>query len=212
MANLFFTKEIPPPHTTQDGVNVSGGVLVQSKAEKLMIKNDQIHFVKAKALSDICEKPLPGEHYIIITEKQFNAYALILHVLETKIIEELYLAIYRINQPTVQSIIQLIEESRIKRASFIISNFFNQTKRPEQWAIQLKTYCSENPDKTQHAYVHNHAKVLILKTASGDHLIFEGSGNMSDNARIEQYRYENNEMIYNFHKQWMQEVIDKTNE
>jgi hypothetical protein len=34
-----------------------------------------------------------------------------------------------------------------------------------------------------------------------------GSGNMSTNARIEQYIYENNKEVFDFHKGWMDEVI-----
>lgn len=32
---------------------------------------------------------------------------------------------------------------------------------------------------------------------------------MSDNARIEQYLYENNEQSFNFHKEWMLELVKK---
>jgi len=180
---------------------------LQSKTEKAIIKNNQIHYIKAKALSDLCIKPKPNEQYRIITEKQFNAYALILHLLESETIKELYLAIYRINYPTVQSIINFIESGHIKKATFVISNFFNQTKKPEQWAIMLKEFCDNNKN-TNHIYTHNHAKVLVIKTVSNEHYIFEGSGNMSDNARIEQYIYENNKNVFEFHKQWMLDLIN----
>ena len=181
---------------------------LKQRALKQVKKNDKIHFIKAKALSDLCIKPKKNEQYRIITEKQFNAYALILHLLETEIIEELYLAIYRINQPTVNSITNFIETNQIKSATFVISNFFNQTKTPEQWTITLKEFCKNN-DRCKHIYTHNHAKVLACKTKTGFY-VFEGSGNMSDNARIEQYLYENNKKVYDFHKSWMMELINST--
>lgn len=192
--------------TKQDGVNVSAEQLIRSKALKRVVKNNDVHFLKAKALSDLCIKPKKNEQYRIITEKQFNAYALILHLLESEEIEELNLAIYRINQPTVMSIIDFIESGKIKKANFIISNFFNQTKKPEKWAIMLRDFCIKN-DKCTHKYTHNHSKVLAVKTKTG-HYIFEGSGNMSNNARVEQYIYENNEQVYNFHKEWITNMID----
>jgi len=115
---------------------------VQTMTSKsIKIKNDNVHFVKARALADLCKIPVEGEQYRIITEKQFNAYAFILYILETYVIEEMYLAIYRINKPTVDSIIGLID-----------------------------------------------------------------SGNMSDNARIEQYLFENNKEVFEFHKNWMTEL------
>jgi hypothetical protein len=149
-----------------------------------------------------------GEQYRIVTEKQFNAFAVILAILEEEDIEEMHLAIYRINEPTVDSLINFIDAGRIKTATFIISNFFNQTKRPEKWAIRLKDF-ADTRSCVKHAYIHNHSKVLCVKTVTGNHYVFEGSGNMSDNARIEQYLYENNEVTYNFHKEWMSELIEK---
>jgi len=180
-------------------------VSLKSRALKRIIKNNELHFLKAKALSDLCVKPKKNEQYRIITEKQFNAYALILHLLESEIIEEMYLAIYRVNEPTVESIIDFIETGKIKQATFIISNFFNQTKKPEVWAIKLKEYCDTRKN-VNHIYIHNHSKVLAIKTKN-DYFVFEGSENMSDNARIEQYIYENNEQVYNFHKDWMTKLI-----
>lgn len=180
--------------------------IVKDKATKRIIKNDKIHFAKAKKLSDLCGFPKKDEQYRIVTEKQFNAYALILHILQDRQIDEMYLAIYRINEPTVSSIIDFIVSGRIKKATFIISSFFNQTKKPEQWAIKLRKFCEEN-ENCRHIYTHNHAKVLAIKSGE-DYFVFEGSGNMSDNARIEQYLYENNKQSYDFHKNWMLEITE----
>lgn len=189
-------------NTKQDGVIVSNEMLVKSQTEKRIIKNNELHFIKANNLKTLCQLPKSNEQYRIITEKQFNAYALILYVLENEIIEEMNLAIYRINEPTVLSIINFIESGKIKKANFIISNFFNQTKKPEKWAIRLKEFCDTNNNCT-HKYIHNHSKILALKTNFENYYVFEGSGNMSDNARIEQYVFDNNIHIYNFHKNWI---------
>lgn len=185
-------------------------VTIQTKALcdkmiKRMMKNDNIHYFKASNLNNLCPIPKNGEQYRIITEKQFNAYALILALIEKSHIDELYLAIYRINEPTVESIISLIEKGHIKKATFIISNYFNQTKKPEKWAKRLKEYCDGNKN-CRHTYLHNHSKVLIIKQGE-NYYVFEGSGNMSDNARIEQYVYENNKQTYDFHKSWMEELL-----
>ena len=115
------------------------------------------------------------------------------------------LAIYRINQATVESLIEFINSGQIQKATFIISNFFNSTKKPEQWAIRLKEY-SKTKVNVRHIYIHNHSKILAIHTENNDYYVFEGSGNMSDNARIEQYLYENNKESFEFHKSWMDEI------
>lgn len=182
--------------------------VIEQRAIKKKLKNEQMHYIRAKALSDICSEPGEGEQWRIITEKQFNAFALILHLLQTRIIEEMYLAVYRINEPTVRSIIEFVESGKIKKSVFVISSFFNQTKKPEQWAIMLKQF-ADNTANCCHVYTHNHAKVLAVKTSKNEYFVFEGSGNMSDNARIEQYIYENSKQSFEFHKKWMTNLTIK---
>lgn len=46
-------------------------------------------------------------------------------------------------------------------------------------------------------------------TKDNRHIVFEGSGNLSDNARIEQYLIEDNETTYNFHKEWIINTLNK---
>lgn len=182
--------------------------VLKQRAIKKKLKNEQMHYIRAKALSDICGEPAEGEQWRIITEKQFNAFALILHLLQTRVIEEMYLAVYRINEPTVTSIIEFIESGKIKKSVFVISSFFNQTKKPEQWAIMLKQFADKKAN-CYHVYTHNHAKVLAVRTSKNEFFVFEGSGNMSDNARIEQYIYENSKQSFEFHKKWMTKLCSK---
>lgn len=186
--------------------DIANNALVSSRAKKLYAKNLQIHTRKARHLNELAPIPLKGEQYVIVTEKQFNAFALICGLIEKNIIDEIHLAIFRINQPTVQAIIDFIEAGKIKTGTFIISNFFNQTKKSEQWSIMLRDYCQTNKD-FQHICAHNHAKVLIARV-NNDHYVFEGSGNMSDNASIEQYRYENNKQVFEFHREWMTSISE----
>lgn len=179
--------------------------VIEQRAIKRLIKQNEINTLKAKALSDLCIKPKKNEQYRIITQKQFNAYSLIYNVIQDSIIDEMYIAIYRINESAVNNIIDLIETNKIKKATFIISSFFNQTKKPEKWAITLKEYASKK-ENINHVYTWNHSKIVAIKTGE-DYYVFEGSGNMSDNARIEQYVYENSKIMYNFHKSWMEELL-----
>lgn len=181
--------------------------VVDSNSLRRVLRNDQRSFQIADSLNNLCPRPKEGEQYRIITEKSFNAYAFICSLLDEEI-EDLHLAIYRINEPTVVSLIAMLDDGRIRRASFIISSFFNQTKKPEKWANMLATYCQQHPENTKFAYLHNHAKVAAVRTAKGECFVFEGSGNMSDNARIEQYTYEQSSETYNFHCKWMDRLIE----
>lgn len=180
--------------------------VVNTKAQKRFVKNEERHYAAAKALADLCDEPKEGEQWRILTEKAFNAYAFICHLLTAGNIDELYLAIYRINEPTVAAITQMLDDGRIKHANFIISSFFNQTKKPEKWALQLAEYCAKHTDRTRFVYLHNHSKVVCAKRGDA-YFVFEGSGNMSDNARIEQYLYERSKLTYDFYSAEFDKLI-----
>lgn len=130
-----------------------------------------------------------------------------MRLLQDGCIDDLHLAIYRINEATVNALIEYIDSGKIAHATFLISNFFNQTKKPEKWAIKLADFCRNN-SKTTFAYLHNHSKVCCVKNSKG-HYVFEGSGNMSDNARIEQYTYACSKSLYDFHVGWMDDLMHK---
>ena len=45
-----------------------------------------------------------------------------------------------------------------------------------------------------------------METNQGNHYVVEGSGNMSQNGQYEQYIFENNKPVYDFHKNWMEKL------
>lgn len=180
--------------------------VVSDSAEKKFVENEKRHYAAARALSDLCAEPAEGEQWRIVTEKSFNAYAFICQLLQGGNIDDLWLAIYRINESTVRALTEMISDGRIRHANFIISSFFNQTKKPERWALQLARFCAENAKKTRFVYLHNHAKVVAAKRGDA-YFVFEGSGNMSDNARIEQYLYERSETTYRFYERVFDDLI-----
>ena len=183
--------------------------VIDDRRLRRFVRSEEWHGKVARSLSDLCGIPARGEEFLICTEKSFNAYALVRLLLEGgETIDELHIAIYRINGAVVEAITGLLECGKIRKATFIISSFFRETKKPERWAMELCDYCEAHPDNTTFVYLHNHSKVMCARRG-GDYYYFEGSGNMSDNARIEQYRYGNDKGIYDFHKGWMEDLIKK---
>ena len=180
--------------------------VIEDKALKLRLRNDSIHYKKAAALEDFCQRPLPGEQWRIITEKQFNSYALILGVLRDTDINRLWLSFYSINTATAESLVNLVETGRIRQANLVMSVFFIAKKTPPKPILLLKAFAEANP-AMRCAFVYNHSKVCAIETADGNHYVFEGSGNCTDNARIEQFVYENNRQTYDFHSGWMDKLI-----
>lgn len=176
----------------------------ESKQEYIArIKYKEIVCKKAANFKDIIGVDLlENVQYRFTTTNSFNAITVIEYLVENHKILEFYIAIYRMNQQAVNYLSRLVKTKKIT-GQIIVSSFFRENKRYEKWANDLVLL---NSDRIKISFAWNHAKVLLIKTKCGKHIVFEGSGNLSDNARIEQYLIEDNKNSYDFHKNWITEL------
>jgi hypothetical protein len=170
------------------------------------VKYDEIICNKTKNFVDIIGDELsPNVQYRMVTDKSFNAIVVIDYLLKKYELVEIYIAVYRMNLLSVNKLKSIIDDGNVK-CFILLSSFFRENKRYERWAEELLMYAKNKKD-VQISFAVNHAKVFIAKTKDNRHIVFEGSGNLSDNARIEQYLIEDNELTYNFHKQWIIDTL-----
>ena len=181
----------------------------ESKKEYLArTKYEQLISKKIESFKDIGNFELSEKiQYRLITEKSFNAIVVINFILNNYDIDEITIAIYRMNQKAVNKLKEIIEQNNIK-LTILLSSFFRENKRYERWAEELITF-SKNNNNANVYFAWSHAKVCLIKTKCGKHIVFEGSGNLSDNARIEQYILENNKQIFEFHNEWIKKEADE---
>jgi predicted small secreted protein len=181
---------------------------VENKKEYLArVKYKKIICKTAKSFKDIIDGELIEDlQYRIITERGFNAISVIEYLNNFYELEEIYIAVYRMNQKSVNYLIQLISVNNIKM-NIVLSSFFRENKKYEKWCNDLVDY-SKNKKNVNVKFSWIHAKVFLSKTKCNKYIVFEGSGNLSDNARIEQYLIENNKTTYNFHKKWIGEILN----
>ena len=150
--------------------------------------------------------PEKNEQIRIITQKSFNAFAILLYIAEKVNIEELILGVFRIDKNSVTGIKELYESMNIKQITIILSSFFIQTKKPEQSAQMLIEFAKDK-ENIKIVFCWNHTKIMGVKTNDDKYYIVEGSGNMTDNAKIEQYLFEQSKEMYYLHKSWMEELL-----
>lgn len=171
------------------------------------IKYDKIICKKASNFKDIVGVNLEqNTQYRIVTDKSFNAIIVVSYLLEYYNIDEIYIVVYRMNNKSFDYLKSIIGKDNIK-TGIIVSSFFRENKRYERWAKEIKIL-SENTENVKTSFCNSHAKVFLAKTTCGKHIVFEGSGNLSDNARLEQYIFEDNESVYNFHKKWIDDILN----
>lgn len=170
--------------------------------ETIRVKYKRLIERTAKTFCNIVsDLPSSGEQVNIITDNSFNAISVIAHFYETYDVEEINIAIYRMNMRSVDFLKTIFKDESIS-GMIIFSSFFRENKNYERWVDELMSFAAGNfVVKT----AWSHAKVVLIKTED-DFFVFEGSGNLSDNARIEQYTLTNDEHLYEFHKRWMLKI------
>lgn len=140
-----------------------------------------------------------GHQLRLITDMAINALVVLEKIGQRYEIEEAHICVYRMNQRSVNWIKEHLHDAGIQ-ATVLLSNFFRENKRYEAWFNNILALKS---DKFIVKTGCLHAKVFCCRTACGKHFVFEGSGNLSDNARLEQYIFEQSKQTFDFHKGWM---------
>jgi hypothetical protein len=179
----------------------------ESKKDYLArVKYEEIVCKKANHFMQIVDGDLlPNVQYRIITENSFNAISVIEYLSKYNDLIEIYIAVYRMNQQAVNKLTTFINDENIS-CNILLSSFFRENKKYEKWCADLISL-GQGKKNVNVCFAWNHAKVFIAKTKENRHIVFEGSGNLSDNARIEQYIIEDNKFTYDFHKEWMNDLI-----
>ncbi len=181
------------------------------RESKAQIKYNKIVMKSASSFMDIVDGELTeGVQYRIVTNQGFNAITVIEYLKNKYDFAEVYIAVYRMNLRSVQRIKEMLTNEDVNFV-ILLSSFFRDNKRYERWANDLMIH-AESYKNLKIEFARNHAKVFLCKTKDGQHIVFEGSGNLSDNSRIEQYLIENNKTAYDFHKKWIDEIVENGGE
>lgn len=178
----------------------------KEKANKAKILKQRFlekSYSRAKKVEELIKKlPKKNEQQILITLQSFNAYAIFLYLNSKIKIKELYFTTFSIDQNTAEEIIKYAVENKKVKVTLVLTSLLKHD-RIERQKMLVKA-SKENKNFT-FIEAYNHTKLILIKTESENYVI-EGSGNLSANARIEQYRFENCENTYNFHKEWIENI------
>jgi len=96
----------------------------------------------------------------------------------------------------------MVNDGRIKTATILMSNLRNKAHREKEEIT--KKYFVENPN-IELIYAHSHSKIMSFKCGENYYTV-EGSGNLSFNSRIEQYIIDNDQEMFYFTKEWIEEI------
>jgi hypothetical protein len=184
--------------------------LKKRKIKKILLKNDEKiyltflekQYIRVNNIKELVSLPKKNEQIKIVTQQSFNAFAILLYIMEFERINELYLTTYSFDKNTVKGIIEIADNLKIKKITFLLASLIKHDK-PEL-LNQLIDLAKRNENFTL-IEAYNHTKIIAAKTDK-NYYVVEGSGNLSNNARIEQYNFDNCKKSFDFHKKWINEV------
>ena len=178
---------------------------VLKRDRKLYISFMERQYVRISILDDLIQLPRNNELLRLVTQQNFNAFALFLFILKKEKPIEVYLTTYSIDKQTVKGLGEILANNPNLKLTFVMASLLKHDKpklRNEliDYAHKYK-YC-------QFVEVYNHTKIIAVRTTKNSYVI-EGSGNLSANARIESYLFDNNKGSFIFHKNWIDDIINE---
>ena len=162
---------------------------------KLLVQQNMKLCFLENALPEIREDTT----YTIVTQKVINPYSFILEAIKHAPIDNLYIATYSINLKAMEILCALLDSGDIKQWTLIL-NCNMKFKMKGKDVVLLEE--ERKRDNFHIIKKYSHAKVTLIDQHDRK-LIISGSGNYSENPKIEQYTINNDPELYDFHRRWM---------
>ena len=176
-------------------------------SRKLVIqrRREMISRTRREKAAEILDRlPVPGEHFHIISNGDFDYWNLVPIICELagKPIIDAYFSTWTMNRQCTLEMLDLLDEGRIERASFVTGLYF---KRRES-AVYATLLGGLTKRGLRIRSMKNHAKVILL-AAPPDYYVMEGSANFTNNPRIEQNIVANDRELWEHHQGWIEDVL-----
>lgn len=171
------------------------------KAGSIVLSNQTVFFQAINKINQIAGIPNDNEDYRIVTRKNINSFDFILLLLHKNKITDLTIAFYRIGKKVIQELKNLKDNKLITNITLLVNDGFPKLC-PDAYNLMKQYESSTFKIKIEN----NHTKIICAKTEDNKHYVIEGSGNLSNNSRIEQYSFTQNKSLYDFHTEWINNI------
>lgn len=184
------------------------GIPEYLKTHKKMSRFVISQFARIAEVQDIGIPTKENQQLRFITTSQMNVISFVLYLLE-KIgdIDECIMSYYVIGIKTIELMDSLVREGKIKNL-YIQTSTIRMSGKDAKAIEAIRAMMREyGADRIGGNLAWAHTKILCCRIGSKSYVI-EGSGNLSDNARIEQYLFERSKRSFDFHKSWITNVSE----
>jgi hypothetical protein len=172
------------------------------KMAKTSMRDDNFNSI----IDEVNGLPKPNEVVFIKTNGCSDTGSIFSNILLSEKIETLYLSTWVISRNNIERIIKAIDKGDLKQIYFVVSKRLKELKKSD-YAFLIEQF-SKRSDKCFYKVCNSHAKTFSVKTDKGNLYTVTGSGNWTENPRIENFVIFNDENAFNHNKEWMEEMIN----
>lgn len=149
--------------------------------------------------------PAPNETWHYISAAKYDYWNVIVEAVKAAGgAEEFYGSTWTMNRNNVLELLELYDKGIVKKFSILTGTYFKS--RETSVYAQLINGIAKRGQRYV-AFI-NHTKIALIK--NGDHrIVMEGSANFTANPRLENFIIANNPGLYEFHRTWMEEMLEK---
>lgn len=123
------------------------------------------------------------------------------------VILEACIATWTISKNNIDRILDFVDKGKIKKLSFLINDGLLKTNSTKPIYAYLRQEFDKRSEVISYSVANCHAKIQLYKTT--EHTItISGSGNWSENPRVENYILIGGEQTYDFNKNWINLLIN----
>ena len=160
---------------------------------------------KEKAHRVLEALPAPGEALHIVSNGAFNYWNFVplIAELSPSPVKDCYFSTWTMNRDCTIELLALLDEGKLERVSLITGLYF---KRREA-AVYSHLVLGLSKRGMRLRSLENHAKIALM-AAPPNYYVMEVSANFTNNPRIEQNVITNDEDLWRFHAEWIEEVLN----
>lgn len=193
-----------------DGLINITNIKIEARAERALLKKSH----KAIQRNENCQNliksaggfPNEGEIISFLSNGASDTGGFFSSIIEEfGIIDEMYLSTWTISKQNVIRILDAIDAGQLKEFSFLINDGLLKTNSTKS----IYSFLSDefNARKIKFKAINSHAKIFCVRCGNR-YITVSGSGNWSENPRIENYMILGSKDIFNFNKSWMVEQVN----
>ncbi len=177
---------------------------------KLVRRTDKAVMLDARRLQNAIEHigrlPDEGESFHLITEKRYSMMHIIpatLQLAAPATIRHLSIVTLSFSQPNMVDLLVLLDGGQIESLDFLYSVYFRSNNRDA--CQQLADALTTRGHRVYAGLIH--AKLLLIQTTDDQHFVVESSANLRSCASVEQIAMFHDRQLFDFHREWMQELL-----